>query len=197
MYSIARLEELIQTSENTLIRYNEELASNPNSIFTKGILKNTTERLSELRANLAFEKRLRDLEVIDLRLIGKVAQLGRLPLELLGSFSKLLSDTLHEAGRQYQYGNKVGGKYMDEVKQSINLKFERLVPGSTRIIITGNSNPDLFGNSILESALGNTFDILNISDSSDLIPGSEKVGGNSIKKLNDLLSISLKKRVRI
>lgn len=187
MYSIARIEELIRVSETTLQKYKSEFGKNPHSLFVNGMIKNTNERLEELHANLAFEKRLREKEVIDLRLKGKLAKLGRLPLELMGNFAKQLSDAVTEAGRHYQFGNKTGSKYNLQIKNTIKLEFERLVPGSTRILITGETNPDLFGNSILENALINTFYVLS-SDQERVLEASERIGGNGIKKIGDILT---------
>lgn len=187
MYSIARIEELISISEDTLQKYKSEHLNNPASLFVNGMIKNTGERLEELRSNLSFEKRLREKEVIDLRLKGRLAKIGRLPLELLGSFAKQLSDVVTEAGRHSQFGNKTGTKYNQQIRKSINLQFERLVPGSTRILITGETNPDLFGNSILENALTNTFYVLS-SDQQGVLEASEKIGGSGIKKISDILT---------
>lgn len=192
MYSIERIESLLTSSEETLAKYQTLLKNHPNSLFNKGMVKNTEERITELRSNLIFEKKKREKEVIDLRLKGKVARVGKLPLELLGGFSKLLSDCLIEASRKFQYGNKSGSKILSQVKNTIDLRFDRLIPGSTHILVTGNTSPDLFGNSMIENALVNTFQILNTAEASDLIHKSELYGGSGIKKLNEMLMLSLK-----
>lgn len=192
MYSIERIEFLIANLEETLIKYENLFKVNPTSLFNKGMLKNTNDQILELRANLAFEKQKREKEIIDLRLKGKAARVGKLPLELLGSFAKVLSDCIIESSRKYQYGNKGGTKILNSVKETIDLRFDRLVPGSTHILITGNTSPDLFGNSMIENALINTFEILNVSEGSDLIEKSEKFGGQGIKKLNEILNLSLR-----
>lgn len=191
MYSIARIEELILISEDTLQKYNTQYLQNPMSRFITGMIKNTTERIDELRANLAFEKRLREKEVIDLRLKGKLARMGRLPLELLGDFAKQLSGAVTEAGRHSQFGNKKGTKVNEQIRSTMNLEFERLVPGSTRLLITGDTNPDLFGNSILENALTNTFYVLN-SDAKGVLEASEKIGGTGIKRISNILTTATK-----
>ncbi|MBZ4043855.1 hypothetical protein [Flavobacterium hibisci] len=68
MYSIERIEELLANSEDTLLKYENLLKSNPNSLFNKGMVKNTLEQMIELRSNLAFEKQKREKEIIDIRL---------------------------------------------------------------------------------------------------------------------------------
>ena len=191
MYSIERIEELIKNSEGTLAKYELLLKTNPNNLFYKGIVKNTLELLVELRHNLAFEKQKREKEIIDIRLKGKVAKVGKLPLDLLGEFAKSISECIIESSRKYQFGNKAGTKILTTVKNTVDLRFDRLVPGSTHILITGNSSPDLFGNSMIENALVNTFELLNVENDSDLLEKSNKYGGNGIKKLNKILNLSI------
>ena len=191
MYSIERIEELIANSEDTLLKYEKLLKNNPNSLFNKGILKNTQEQITELRSNLAFEKQKREKEIIDIRLKGKVAKVGKLPLELLGDFAKSLSECIIESSRKYQYGNKSGAKIVSSIKETVDLRFDRLVPGSTHILVTGNSSPDLFGNSMIENALINTFNLLNVNSDSELMDKSEKYGGAGIKKLSKILNLSI------
>ncbi len=191
MYSIERIEELLANSEDTLLKYENLLKDNPNSLFNKGMVKNTLEQMVELRSNLAFEKQKREKEIIDIRLKGKVAKVGKLPLDLLGEFAKSLSDCIIESSRKYQYGNKGGAKILTSIKNTVDLRFDRLVPGSTHILVTGNNSPDLFGNSMIENALINTFELLNVHNDSELMDKSEKYGGLGIKKLNKILNLSI------
>nr|WP_315197528.1 hypothetical protein [uncultured Flavobacterium sp.] len=191
MYSIERIEELLANSEDTLLKYENLLKDNPNSLFNKGMVKNTLEQMVELRSNLAFEKQKREKEIIDIRLKGKVAKVGKLPLDLLGEFAKSLSDCIIESSRKYQYGNKGGAKILTSIKNTVDLRFDRLVPGSTHILVTGNNSPDLFGNSMIENALINTFELLNVHSDSELMDKSERYGGAGIKKLNKILSLSI------
>lgn len=191
MYSIERIEQLIVNSEKTLIKYENLLKNNPDSLFNRGMVKNTLEHITELHSNLAFEKLKREKEIIDIRLKGRVAKVGKLPLDLLGEFAKSLSECIIESSRKFQYGNKSGAKILASVKNTVDLRFDRLVPGSTHILITGNNSPDLFGNSMIENALVNTFDLLNVSNDSELMDKSEKYGGVGIKKLNKILSLSI------
>lgn len=191
MYSIERIEELLANSEDTLLKYEQLLKGNPNSLFNRGIVKNTLGQMVELRSNLAFEKQKREKEIIDIRLKGKVATVGKLPLDLLGEFAKNLSDCIIESSRKYQYGHKSSAKIVASIKNIVDLRFDRLVPGSTHILVTGNSSPDLFGNSMIENALINTFELLNVHNDSELMDKSEKYGGAGIKKLNKILSLSI------
>lgn len=84
MYSIERIEELLANSEDTLLKYENLLKDNPNSLFNKGMVKNTLEQMVELRSNLAFEKQKREKEIIDIRLKGKVAKVGKSAFRFIG-----------------------------------------------------------------------------------------------------------------
>lgn len=109
----------------------------------------------------------------------------------MGEFAKSLSDCIIESSRKYQYGNKGGAKILTSIKNTVDLRFDRLVPGSTHILVTGNNSPDLFGNSMIENALINTFELLNVHNDSELMDKSEKYGGLGIKKLNKILNLSI------
>jgi hypothetical protein len=192
MYSITKLEEMIKMSEDTLLRYERDLTTNPSSLFAKGMVKNTREQLDEFRGNLIFEKRLREKEVVELRFKGSKAQAGRLPLELLGTFAKQFSEALIEAGKHFQFGasSKRGGA--DLIRKSTEITFERLVPGSTRVFVTGTTNPDLFGNSIFEQSMHSVMALLSAEESDQIMIGAGNVGGSGVKKLNQLLQSTMK-----
>jgi hypothetical protein len=195
MYKIARIESLLTSAQETLTNYEALLKSDPDSLFNRGMVKNTIEHISELRSNLVFEKKKREKEIIDLRLKGHLARLGTLPLDLLGQFTKSLSDCIVEASRKIAYGNRATPKVLDHIKNTIDLRFDRLIPGSTHILITGQTAPDLFGNSTIEDALKNTFNILNSENGDELFVQSEKYGGKGVKKIDHLLSLSIKNKL--
>ena len=192
MYSVSKLEEMIKMSEDTLLRYETDLTANPGSLFARGMVKNTREQLDEFRGNLIFEKRLREKEVVELRFKGSKAQAGRLPLELLGTFAKQFSEALIEVGKHFQFGtgSKRGGT--DLIRKSTEITFERLVPGSTRVFVTGTTNPDLFGNSIFEQSMHSVMGLLAAEQPEQIMSGAGNVGRSGVKKLNQLLQSTLK-----
>lgn len=49
---IKSVSQLVELFEEKLKRYEEELAKNPNSLFYKGLVKNTTEHIEELKQNI-------------------------------------------------------------------------------------------------------------------------------------------------
>ncbi len=192
MYSVIKLEELIRVSESTLLRYEQDLALNPNSLFAKGMVKNTNEQLEELRGNVQFQKQLREKEVVELRFRGKAAQAGRLPLEMLGAFAKQFAEALIDTGKHYQFGSRQKKGAMDIVRRSTEITFERLVPGSTRVLITGTTKPDLFGNSLFEHSMRSLMTLLTSSVAEQMLTNAGSVGKSGVKKLNGLLSSTIK-----
>ncbi len=197
MYSIPRIEELLTSANETLVKHENLARNSPSSIFYSGVIKNTRERIQELTAELVHEKKKRELEIVEIRLKGKGARAGKLSLDLFGVLSKTFADCLIEASRQAQYGNRSGSKLLSLTRQTIDLRLDGLAPGSTRVFITGKSNPDLFGNSIIEKALTNTFDLLASKDGDTLIDKSSHLGAQAIKKLNDFFGVVSKAELEL
>jgi hypothetical protein len=197
MFSIERLEKLIQNAQETLGIYEVNLLKEPNSLFNKGMVKNTKNQLDELQANLVFEKQRRFKEIIYLRLKGMPAKVGTMPLELFGKFSSAFSACVHEASRRVQYGPKTSKLKIDYIKNMLDVRFERLIPGSTQLLISAKTSPDLFGHSILEEGLKNIFSVLNVESEPDLLEVSGKYGAEGIKCLDKMLTIGIENHLEL
>ncbi len=62
-----------------------------------------------------------------------------------------------------------------------------MAPGSTKLFLTGRISPDLYGNSLIEDSLENTFNLLNSESSEQLTESVSKIGVRSAKNINNLL----------
>lgn len=189
MSKIAKIEMLLSYANDTVNKYQDMLRDKPDSIFAKGMLKNTSEQIVELKANLSFEKKLREKEIIDFRLNGKGIHFGILDLKIFGQITTLINDTFIELARKTNFGARTGGAKV--VANIINLNFETLMPGSTHVVVSANTAPDLFGNSIIEETLKNTFAFLE-STNENILEQAKNLGGNGIKKLNGLFEYCIK-----
>ena len=190
MHSIARIEELIEASEETLSLYLHDLETSPNSLFAKGMVKNTEERLEELRYQLKIEKTLREKEVIELRLKGKNAKQGRLNLGVFTSVVDRYRKALTEVACQRRYGSFTEGR-LNKVNNEIKLKIAGLLPGSARVIFTGETAPDLFGNSTLEEALKTSFELFQVQEGSTLLETAQKTGKRGLKNFSELFDAAI------
>jgi hypothetical protein len=195
MIAIPRINDLLISAQETLLKYDILLKENPDSLFYKGVTINTRDQIKDLQRELKIEKERRSKEIIDLKLQGGVANHGTLPLEMLGKVSKLFSDLILETAKMAGFGSKSNNLKNRIVKETIDLRIERLVPGSTHLIITANTSPDLFGNSIVEDSLHNTFAVLNASKEEELISALPKLGSSGILKLQNLLEWGVKNKI--
>jgi hypothetical protein len=177
------------------LKYDELLKENPKSLFYRGITLNTRDQIQELQRELRIEKERRNKEVIDLKLQGWVAKHGTLPLDMLAKVSKLFSELLFESSKMAGFGSKSNSGKSSLVKETLDLRIERLVPGSTHLIITANTSPDLFGNSFVEDALLNTFAVLNANGEEEMISVAPKLGSSGILKLHNLLTWGIKNKL--
>ena len=192
MFSIERLRELIAGLEATERRYTALLRERPDSFAARSTVKNAQQRLEELRAELALQQRLREREVVELRLVGPLAQQGRLPLAAFGGLLNALDTTLHEASHFVEYGSRRGAARTSLVKQLLGLRFEQVLPGSSRIFLTGNTAPNLFGESVLANGLDRTFTLLDAPTNPAMEDAAARVGTRTVAGAKRLADVSLR-----
>ncbi len=188
MQKIARIEGLLTSATNLLRSYETKLRDEPDNFFYQGLVKNTREHIEELTIELVQEKSNRDIEILELRLIGKAAKYGTLPLDILGKLTTQLSDAIIYSSKQIRSGSKQSASALQEVKRTLDLRFAGTASGSTRIYITGQTSPDLFGDSLIEKSFENTFSLLNANSSEELLESASKCGTQSLRNLKKFLS---------
>jgi hypothetical protein len=150
-------------------------------------LENIQNELRELESKLYYENTLRNKEIISLRLIGGMAQYGTFPLEVIGDITTSFSKALYKTSQYIAYGNKGGSKIESFLKNSLDLRLEGVSSGSTIFNISARTNPDLFGNSTIQSSLESTFDFLNSDDDQRFVENIEKIGTKSPKYFSSFL----------
>lgn len=193
MLTITRIHKLIDNAQATLDKYEPFLAAQPDNLFYKGIVKNTNEQLQELKSNLTLEKQNREKEIIDLRLVGKPAQVGSLPLDIFAQIVDSFNGFLHHTAKYVAYGSRASQvKYERLIKQQMDLRLDRILPGSTHLIISAKTSPNLFGESAAENGLEQTFKILNVATADDLLHEAANIGTESLKKLDKMLAVGIK-----
>lgn len=143
-------------------------------------------RLSELQEHLREEKARRDKEVLDVSLSSDPTEAGSIPLGLLGSIGNHLAKALHQTSRFIERGT-TGGAVPEEITQRLDLRLAGLRQGSTRLLITGNTAPDLFGRSLLEETLSNAFELLNAASTDELTDAVAAVGEPGTNAFRELM----------
>ncbi|GAB3762697.1 hypothetical protein GCM10028817_41470 [Spirosoma pomorum] len=150
-------------------------------------VRSSKAHLDELTKSLIELKRERENEIIEIRLKGVDAQHGTLPLHMIGSLSLAFEETLVEIGKYAKYGTKKRKQAHSETRKELDVKLRSLATGSTRMFVSVESNPDIFGSSLSEVCLSRTFDVLRIDSTEELVETSMKVGSPALRTLNRFL----------
>jgi carbon monoxide dehydrogenase subunit G len=190
MNEIQKIQSQIDEVAELLLQYETLLSKEPDNFSHKISIDSLKAQVSELEKQLRFEKTKRDKEVIEIRLKGRTAN-GTIPLEVLAKLADGLSGTVLNASYFIQFGNKIKRVKTKEVHDIVDLRLAGISTGSTRLFVTANTAPDLFGRSLVEESLKHSFNLLQSESPDELTESASKVGKESVKKLYKfLISIS-------
>jgi hypothetical protein len=143
--------------------------------------------VQDLQRQLRDAKKQRAIEVLQVRLLGKVARDGTIPLYLLSHLSAKIADAIHAASQKMKSGRRVQ-RISPNIVELLNLRLADLAPGSTRLYITGDVAPDLFGYSLLEGSLEEVFRLFRADDEAELASAVSVVGIRSAREIRDFLT---------
>lgn len=189
----SNIEFLNQEITNLSLKFLDDLN---NSILQTQIENLKTEVQSLQKEIIDFNNR-RNKEVISLRLIGSIAKNGTFPLISVGGITNSFANAISKTSQYLQYGNKGGKKIEKILSENIDLRLEALGQGSTVFYISAKTNPDLFGNSIIQNSLDSSFDLLSSEDSNELLEKIENVGVESAKYFKNFFGEIIKDDLEI
>jgi len=186
MISIAELEHQIDLATAQL----EDASPRTAASFSEELSNASLEaHVTQLRELLRTKLEQRGREVLELRFRGSLADSGSLPLHILGKLAVSLSSTIGHAAQLIKSGSE-RKRVPREIEMEINLRLAGLAAGSTRVFIVGDTAPDLFGRSLLEETLKDTFALLNASSSPEnLIGAVANVGFRAADALRSFIAI--------
>jgi len=187
MNEIQKIQNQIDETAKMLLQYETFLSEEPDNFSHKLSINSLKAQLTELEKQLRIEKAKRDKEVIEIRLKGRTAN-GTLPLEVLAKLADGLSGTVLNASYFIQFGRKMQKSKEKQVHDIVDLRLAGISTGSTKLFITANTAPDLFGRSIAEESLKHSFNLLQSESPDDLTESASKVGKESVKKLYKFLT---------
>ncbi|MBI5099688.1 MAG: hypothetical protein HZB30_10680 [Nitrospirae bacterium] len=187
MNTIEKIQSQINDASEIKKKYESILASEPNNFAYKLSLKSIEEHISDLQMQLQKEKALREKEVLEIRLKGEPAKSGSIPLSILAHLAGHLSTAILTASQRLKTGINVRGRIQQEVINTLDLRLAGISGGSTRLFITGNTSPDMFGYSLLENSLESTFELLLSTSPDELSETASKIGPRSIHRFNNFL----------
>jgi hypothetical protein len=143
----------------------------------------------DLQRQLRLAMSQRQVEVLSLRFMGQRAEHGRLPLTVLSRISTALADSVAAAAERVRRG-RVVQRVTSGMRDAVNLQLAAVLPGSTELLVIGDTAPDLFGNSSLADALEETFGLLETTDEERLADRVSQVGVRAARKMGELLSVA-------
>jgi hypothetical protein len=187
MANIRILKSHIESVEPKISAIESTLKANPENFAMKLELASLKNQLNDLRDQLYKENIKREKEVVELRLIGEESYYGSLPLNFVGGLTNNFASALHSTSRYLKYGRKGGLKRDKEVKQLVDLRLEGIGKGSTIFYISGRTSPDMFGYSIFQNTLENTFSLFASRTPDDITNNIGSVGVKSIKYISRFL----------
>ena len=179
---IAKLERELQNVRQ-IVKQNEELcAASDNPKVERLFLASTKKLQSELESRLTLAKSERAYEVLRLRLDRGESSQGTIRLRTLLNLVEPLNTLLEQSA--WRIWDKSGSvsQIPNTFIREVNLRLAGVESGSTQLVIMGNTTPDLTGESALELALRNIFEVLN-SETFDFIEHVHAIGMPASKSL--------------
>lgn len=187
MSEISRLESQIEETEEQIQACRKDLEENPDSLTYDLTLSSLEKQRNQLREELREAKMAREKEVIEYRLKGKLAQDGAIPLGIIGDLAKHLERQIYAAAYFIKDGKDLRARVPNELRQEVNLQLVGLKPGSTRLTVSGDVSPNVFGDSVIEKSLEGTFRLLEAETSEEVSECASEVGPRSAEKLHSFL----------
>lgn len=187
MDNIKKLEIKIDEVNELLEARTRHLGETSNNFALSLTVTGLKEHLKELQTKLRREKESREKEVIELAVDETPEFQGTIPFHLLGELAVHFSDALFYASQHQRIGPRQKGRAPKEIINALDLRLADIAPGSTRIFISGNTAPDLFGRSLIEDALKDTFALLSSTSFDELTNSVSRIGYRSAKKLSQFL----------
>ncbi|TVU83599.1 MULTISPECIES: hypothetical protein [Pseudoalteromonas] len=194
--NIKNLEAKITQAETLLDSKFEQLSQGSDFALELSI-SSLKAHVRDLSFQLKTEKEQRKKEVIELRLMGYEVDNGSVPLELLANLSKYFSGLITSASAKLKIGQDVSGVISSEITYPLNLRFADIAQGSSRLFITGDTSPDLFGESLLENSLNGLFELLNSDFNEGLSDQVHFMGLRSTHNLAEFLKVLRKRSIEL
>ncbi|MDO7911374.1 hypothetical protein Q6A49_12605 [Pseudomonas sp. 22-AL-CL-001] len=165
-----------------------DLESNPGRYSLQIALNSWRSHQEELHQELRQAKANLQFEVVQLRLIGMRMD-GSIPLKLLSKLSDSFNRALSYAAYHLRHGSNPKRGIPESLAKELDLRLSDLAFGSTRLVFAGNVAPDTTGESIMEGALEQIFDVLGAPTHDRIKELVSVIGVPATKALSDMLGV--------
>lgn len=160
-------------------------SANPNDFFLQLAAKNQEQSAEAVTHQLMLAEANELGELVDLRLIGPRAN-GAISLDWFISAMEPLSRAWKLSAHKLRYGQDAARAVGADVASALNLKLAGIGYGSTRIFVTGNGQPDMTGESLLQATLVQMFDLLN-ANQDGFYDAVDAVGGKAAHQFSEFM----------
>lgn len=185
MSRIAWLERKIAEASEMLVADEARVQSEPGNLGLSLGLASMRAHINDLRHQLHLERAARAKEVVGLRLTGERLKFGSIPLPLLARIADTLSGAWAALAWRAQHGDDPK-RLPDDFVAGLNLCLAGLTSGSTQLAITGNTLPDLLGDSPVEAGLRATFSLLQ-AEPEQIAQRAAEAGTRATRRIAQLL----------
>lgn len=182
------LERQLAQVNQFIDRDTRALESSPGKYSLQIALNSWRSHQDGLHQELRQAKADLQLEVVQLRLIGMRMD-GSIPLKLLSKLSDCFNRALSYAAYHLRHGSNPKRGIPESLAREMDLRLSDLAFGSTRLIFAGNVSPDMTGESIMEGALEQIFDVLKAPTTDRIKELVSVIGVPATKALSDMLGV--------
>jgi hypothetical protein len=183
MRTIRDIDQELSFAKTQLERTTAAFEEHPDDFTYKIQLERDEKNYHSLLAEKIKRQNARHKEIVQLHLEGPTVKRGSIPLSALADLSYTFSGSLTESALQLQYGKeRVSAKERDFVNEQLNLCLDRIEVGSTRLFVTGSTNPDLFGQSLMQQSIIGMYDLLETNDAEDLLNKSTNSSRKALRE---------------
>ncbi len=129
-------------------------------------------------------------EILDFRIIAPNLKTGSAPLDLISKLSKEIRKTLGYAALRLTQGGIGRKRIPKRLHGELDLRLQGLLPGSSRFIISANSNRDLFDYGLSKGAIERMFAVLtSMGHGEDFLTSVNILGPSGAKSLREFLKV--------
>lgn len=180
------LERQLAQVRNFIERDRKLLEESPSKFSIRLSLDSWLSHQEDLQQDLRQAKAALQHEVVELRLIGRRMD-GSIPLRLLTKVAEKFNSAIAHAAYHLRHGVDPKKGIPDALSDEMDLRLSGLSFGSTRLLFAGNISPDTAGDSLMEGALEQIFDVLSSPSPERIRELVRIIGSPAARSLGDLL----------
>lgn len=180
------LEQQLAQVDKFIERDTRTLQESPEKFSLQLALKSWQSHHEDLQQELRQAKCALQHEVVELRLLGMRMD-GSIPLKLLSKLSDQFNSAIAHAAYHLRHGIAPARGLLDIMSREIDLRLSGLSFGSTRLMFAGNIAPDTTGESPMEGALEQIFEVLSSPSPEAIKDLVTVIGVPATKALSEML----------